>query len=108
MKRDQAAMRRAVSAAGACRICSTPYGLDAHHIVPRSLVQCDDPENLVVLCRDCHRRVHEKKIDLGMHLTRAEAAKSVLLLGTLHRAHRFLYPSEDEKRAFTTAVESSP
>ena len=77
-----------------CQVCKGRDGLSRHHVVPRSLAQCDDPEALAVLCGACHRQVHAKVIDLGIYLTRAQAAKAVLLLGTLHRAHKLLYPSE--------------
>lgn len=81
-----------------CQICGDTTGLHRHHIVPRSLAQCDDPENLAVLCDAHHRLVHSKDLDLGIYLTASQAAKSVLLLGTLHRAHTLLYPSESPRR----------
>lgn len=81
-----------------CAYCDRTFGLARHHIVPRSITQCDDPENLIVLCSSCHDAVHAKEIDLGKVLTRSQAAKAVLLLGTLSRAYEFLYPSESPKR----------
>lgn len=94
--RDHAAMAKVPLVS--CQVCHSTWGLSRHHVVNRSLAQDDSPENLVVLCSDCHRGVHDKSIDLGQYLTRAQAAKAVLLLGTLSRAYFFLYPSESPKR----------
>lgn len=33
-------------------------GLNVHHIVPRSRGGSDEPNNLVVLCKECHARIH--------------------------------------------------
>ena len=92
--RDQTAMRRLVLSQ--CQVCGG-RAAHRHHIVPRSITQCDDYENLIGLCEDCHRRVHAKTIDLGLYLTPTQSAKAVVLLGTLYRAFHFLYPSESPK-----------
>jgi 5-methylcytosine-specific restriction endonuclease McrA len=99
MKRNMtAAYRKLAIELGQCRICGRNE-VHAHHIVARSIVQCDEPENIVGLCGGCHRAVHDHALDLGPHLTRSEAAKAVLLMGTLSRAYEYLYPSESWKRA---------
>lgn len=95
MKRDTTAMR--AFALDACQVCGNEAH-HRHHIVPRSVTQCDDPENLIGLCWRCHASVHAKTIDLGIYLTRSQAAKAVLLMGTLHAAHTLLYPSESRRR----------
>lgn len=41
-----------------CRACGQQHGLEAHHVVMRSLGGKDDASNLIALCRDCHRSVH--------------------------------------------------
>ncbi len=92
------AHRKLAVESGLCRICGRADA-QPHHIVPRSLVQCDDPENIVGLCGLCHRDVHERVVDLGAHLTRAEGAKAVLLMGTLSRAYEYLYPSANPRIA---------
>ncbi|MGH2955296.1 MAG: HNH endonuclease [Thermoanaerobaculia bacterium] len=92
--RDTTAMRKAMRAVPYCRICHTPTGLQVHHVVPRSRTQSDEPANLIVLCHRHHREVHDRREDLGPHLTAAEGAHAVLLCGTVHSAHRLLYPSE--------------
>ena len=80
-----------------CQVCGA-QAQHFHHIVNRSITRCDDPENLAALCSSCHRAVHAKTIDLGIYLTRSQAAKAVLLMGTLSRAYEFLYPSASPKR----------
>lgn len=34
--------------------------LELHHIIPVSQGGMDNPENLITLCRDCHKAVHSK------------------------------------------------
>lgn len=41
-----------------CEICSEPYGLDVHHIIPRSEGGPNKERNLIVVCPTCHRRAH--------------------------------------------------
>lgn len=41
-----------------CRACGSRHGLEAHHVVMRSLGGKDDASNLIALCKDCHRSVH--------------------------------------------------
>jgi hypothetical protein len=87
-----AAMHQAIENRPYCRICGTVQGLDPHHIVPRSLTQCDDQDNLCVLCRGCHDSVHRKDTELGSYLSVEEQAKAVMLTGSLTLACKLLYP----------------
>jgi len=41
-----------------CRACGLTNGLDAHHVVARSLGGKDKATNLIALCRPCHQSVH--------------------------------------------------
>lgn len=41
-----------------CRACGKGVGLEAHHVVMRSLGGTDEPRNLIALCADCHQAVH--------------------------------------------------
>lgn len=47
---------------GKCEICGLDHHLHVHHILLRSsnpeLVM--DEENLMVLCKDCHKKIHNK------------------------------------------------
>ncbi len=72
MKRDRKALRAALEAQGACRVCGTQNNLDPHHITPRALVQDDSRENIVALCRTHHDMVEDKTLTLWPFLTPAE------------------------------------
>lgn len=39
---------------------TTDGQLDLHHIIPVSEGGTDAPDNLMTLCRDCHRKLHQK------------------------------------------------
>lgn len=41
-----------------CQRCGRRDQLQIHHIVHRSQSGADGEQNLVVLCSECHRRVH--------------------------------------------------
>ena len=43
-----------------CAACGATTDLDYHHLVPRARGGEDSPENIIVLCRRCHNRLHEK------------------------------------------------
>ena len=48
-----------------CQHCKTKQGtLEVHHIVFRSNGGSDEPDNLITLCRQCHRDLHLEKISL--------------------------------------------
>ncbi len=42
-----------------CRICGYSEELQVHHIVPWHLTQDNSRENLVTLCRGCHKKMHD-------------------------------------------------
>jgi len=41
-----------------CQKCKTTNHLVVHHIIPKRVGGKDNINNLVVLCRSCHRKVH--------------------------------------------------
>lgn len=41
-----------------CQICGSETTLHVHHIVPFSLVNCHNTDNLVTLCSTCHDNIH--------------------------------------------------
>ncbi len=41
----------------ACQVCSSKYGLEVHHSYDR--LGSEQPRDLTVLCRDCHRVFHQ-------------------------------------------------
>lgn len=44
---------------GNCAICHRYGRLDKHHVVGRIGHDKDKPENLIQICRDCHRQWHD-------------------------------------------------
>ena len=62
-----------------CQYCKTKQGtLEVHHIIFRSNGGSDKPDNLITLCRQCHRDLHLEKISLknikGLKRKNAQAA----------------------------------
>ena len=50
-----------------CQHCKTKQGtLEVHHIIFRSNGDSDEPDNLITLCRYCHRELHSGKINLNV------------------------------------------
>jgi len=43
---------------GRCKECRRATALTRHHIVPRSKGGSDEPENIKLLCRECHNKLH--------------------------------------------------
>lgn len=41
-----------------CGIDPGPYKLDAHHKIPLGWGGTNDDDNLVLLCEDCHKKIH--------------------------------------------------
>ena len=47
-----------------CEICGTSQNLDRHHVIPKCMGGSKNPavhdeSNLMILCRSCHRKVHQ-------------------------------------------------
>ena len=65
---------------GPCRICrrvesngSVHSKIQLHHLIRRSQGGDDVPENIVPLCGECHRRLHDGRL-VSLRLTAAEKA----------------------------------
>jgi len=48
----------------ACKGKSKDQVLQIHHIIPRSKGGTDRPDNLITLCRTCHKKLHDGKLKL--------------------------------------------
>ena len=66
--RDSAAIERKVKAEPLCRACRLERAVDGHHVLLRSQGGDDVEDNIVPLCRACHRDYHEARIGLRITL----------------------------------------
>jgi len=48
-----------------CRVCRSTLGVQVHHIVYRSRGGDHSTENLVCLCFNCHRDVHDHRLTIA-------------------------------------------
>jgi 5-methylcytosine-specific restriction endonuclease McrA len=72
---------------GRCRACSSSSQLEAAHVIPRSLGGDQHELATVPLCRSCHRAYDSRELDLLPHLTHAEQAHAVGLVGMFTAWH---------------------
>ena len=86
-----------------CQCCGKKNcRLDVHHIIFRSNGGTDDENNLITLCKDCHKKVHKGRIVLNKkpkkmnlkHATHMSIIRSQLLK---------VYPQAIETFGFTTS-----
>lgn len=49
---------------GVCQVCGKTGQTDMHHIKTKGSGGDDTKENLIELCRKCHRLIHDGKIKL--------------------------------------------
>lgn len=79
--REAKRIRRESAAGLRCEACDEwrEDMLEGHHIVPRRMGGTDVPENVMILCHICHKRVHR---NLGGLFGPRERSK---ILGALHR-----------------------
>jgi hypothetical protein len=91
-----------------CRVCGDSQ-IERAHVIGREF-DCYRPvrangwepwtvaaDRIVPLCRTCHQSQHDRRLDLGSHLTREEEVQAVADIG-LGRAYERLMPSQSPKR----------
>ena len=49
-----------------CQICGSTTSVEGHHIFDYSMGGAAHADNIVTLCHDCHRKVHEGHIDIDV------------------------------------------
>lgn len=49
-----------------CQICGSTHSVEGHHIFDYSMGGAAHMDNIVSLCHDCHRKVHEGRIDIDV------------------------------------------
>jgi HNH endonuclease len=86
---------------GSCEVCGKGANIDRHHVVPRGMGGSKDPailseENLISLCRSCHRNIHEG----GWSLERSDAGLRVVDSRTGSEVMRRLHDSAFDASTF--------
>lgn len=79
--RDWRVPRGKVVFEDACRVCAKRGGLEAAHIIPRSLGGTEHQDATLPLCRSCHTQYDSHTLDLLPVLTLSEQAYAVGLVG---------------------------
>lgn len=89
-----------------CQNCKTKDSIfEVHHLVPKSQGGSDEPENLITLCRKCHRDYHDGKIELkkfgkNKNIGLATASQMNVLRNMLQRE----YPDAETVYGYQTKV----
>ncbi len=47
-----------------CQICGSRYCAEGHHVIDYQFGGAPDKNNIVTLCRNCHKKVHGGKVML--------------------------------------------
>ena len=47
---------------GVCRCCRSASNIERHHLIPRSLQGPTTTRNVLLLCRECHRAWHDRRL----------------------------------------------
>lgn len=70
-----------------CKVCNTTTDLVVHHVLLYSLFNCkinaNCDENLIVVCRHCHGKIHYDKINIWRHIEEIQYEKLLKLLERL-------------------------
>ena len=92
--RDWSEARAKVATEGVCRVCGAGWP-QAAHLVGRRHDRAGgngklrvEPDVVVPLCEACHRAYDGRRLDLLPHLTRAERARAVELVGLVAALRR--------------------
>jgi hypothetical protein len=89
VKRDWTAAREKCDGRGLPRVPAARPGGRAHHpSKPGQALGGEHPDNIVPLCRGCHRGYDQGRLDLLPYLTRSEQAKAVELHGLIGALRR--------------------
>jgi predicted kinase len=92
--RDAYITSRAAIDGGMCELCGDHLGEEVHHKIflrPENIDDVDvtlNPDNLMFLCSDCHKREHEAARKIAVLNAKAKAFKSPIL-------HNGFYYTED-------------
>ena len=83
-----AMLRLRITLMDECEICGAVQGLDRHHVIPRRMggtkdEAVHDEDNLITLCRSCHRNLHDARwrldrTDDGIRVTEPTGGEEIM------------------------------
>ncbi|MFX0063593.1 MAG: RNA-guided endonuclease IscB, partial [Candidatus Hermodarchaeota archaeon] len=93
-----------------CQLCkgkSQEARLECHHLVPRTEGGTDLPENLIVLCKDCHDQVHNGSKKLSSRTIKASISRNIQAtqMNVLRSQLRRLFPQMGETLGCVTKID---
>lgn len=87
-----------------CQCCGKKNcRLEVHHIKFRSNGGTDDEENLITLCTDCHKGVHDGTIELNKKLKKSKNLKYATHMNIIRSWLLKKYPDATETFGFVTS-----
>ncbi|MFX1534419.1 MAG: HNH endonuclease, partial [Promethearchaeota archaeon] len=93
-----------------CQLCqgkSQEARLECHHLVPRTEGGTDIPANLITLCQDCHRQVHQGLKQLSPRTIKASISRNVQAtqMNVLRSQLSRLFPQAGETLGCITKID---
>ena len=86
-----------------CQICKAKNTrLEVHHIVYRSKGGTDDLDNLVTLCEDCHKKIHNGIIVFNKKLKKLSSLRDATTMSVLRSMLLKKYPEAIETFGYVT------
>lgn len=93
MRRDWTDAKRKVEAEGVCRNCHSGSTLEPAHLIHRGMGGGMEAENIIPLCRTCHKAFDSHMLDILSLLTLEEQLAAVRNAGGIENARIRLVPS---------------
>ena len=88
-----------------CQLCkgkSKCAQLEVHHIVFRSVGGSDEPENLITLCKDCHKDLHADKIETKLKGKKMSSLKHATQMNIIRSQLMKNHPNATETKGYIT------
>lgn len=86
-----------------CQVCKAKNTrLEVHHIKYRSQGGTDDLNNLIILCEECHKKVHAEKISINKKVKKLPNFKSATTMSILRSMLLKTYPNAIETFGYVT------
>ncbi len=82
--------------------CKDAHKLEVHHIKFRSQGGTDNPNNLITLCKKCHKKVHAGKLELNVK--KHKELKSATMMNVIRKRLLEFYYDAEETFGYETKV----